>query len=162
MRIGIVAMAIIGALVLAAPASAQEVALGGGLRAQGEAIRGYWATASLAPSARSCLAATAVVTGSRWARPAQETAVLGGVTCSARGRGRVRPFVQALFGASNDPRAETLDLLARIDWRAGIDVRVDRATWLRAGAGVRSLLHPEIGPGLTWSVGLVRTFSLWD
>ena len=161
-RIGIVATAIIGAALLAAPATAQQMTLGGGLRAQADTVRGYWATASVAPSSGSCLAGTVHVTGSRWAEPLQETAVLAGVTCSASARRRFRPFVQGLVGVSNNPQAEVLDILARIDWRAGIDIRVDQATWVRAGAGVRSLLHPDIGPGLTWSVGLVRTFSLGD
>ena len=162
MRIGIVAAAVACVLAAALPASAQEMTLGGGLRANGDTIRGYWATASVAPSSGSCLSGTVHVTGSRWAEPLQETAVLGGVTCSASSRRRVRPFVEALVGASNDPQAEVLDILARIDWRAGFDIRVDRATWVRTGAGVRSLVHPDIGPGLTWSVGLVRTFNLWD
>ena len=162
MRTGIVATAIIGAALLAAPTRAQEMTLGGGLRAQADTVRGYWAAASVAPASGSCLAGTLHVSGSRWAEPGQETAVLAGVTCSASGRRRVRPFVQGLVGVSNDPRANVEDLLARVDWRVGLDVRVDRATWVRAGAGVRSLLHPDIGPGVTWSVGLVRTFPLWD
>ena len=162
MRIGIVAAAIVGVLTAALPATAQEMTLGGGLRAQGDTVRGYWATASVAPASGSCLAGTLHVTGSRWAEPGQETAVLAGVTCSASGRRRFRPFVQGLVGVSNDPRVDVEDLLARVDWRVGLDVRVDRATWVRAGAGVRSLLHPDIGPGVTWSVGLVRTFPLWD
>ncbi len=160
MRLGLVAAAVVGGLTAALPASAQEMTLGGGLRAHGDTIKGYWATASVAPSRGSCLAGTVHVTGSRWAEPMQETAVLAGVTCSARSRRQVRPFVEALVGASNNPRVEALALLARVDWRVGIDVRVDRATWVRTAAGMRSLLDPEIGPGLTWSVGLVRTFSV--
>ena len=146
----------------ATPALAQDFTFGGGLRAQGDNVQGYWGTASLAPSSRSCLSGTVHVTGSRWADPEQERAVLAGVTCSANSHSRVRPFVQGLVGASNDPRVGFEGLLARVDWRVGVDVRVDSATWVRTASGVRSLMQSDIGPGLTWSVGLVRTFNLWD
>ena len=151
------------ALVLAggSPAAAQELTLGGGLRGHGQTVRGYWATASLQPVARSCLAGAVQITGSRWAEPTQETALLGGVTCQATGRRLVRPFLTALAGVANDPRPEVQGLLGRFDWSVGVDVRVDTATWIRAAAGLRSLLHPDLGPGAIWSLGLVRTLPVW-
>ena len=153
----VVAVAVTAWVVLAGgPAAAQELTVGGGLRGQRTNLRGYWGTASVAPVDGSCLAGTVHVTGSRWAEPEQETAVLGGVTCQARGRRVLRPFVQALAGAANDPRPEVQGLLARIDWSVGVDVRVDASTWVRGSLGLRSLLHADIGPGVVWSVGLVR------